>query len=157
MFHNPFILERGDHMNIVLYSTNSPKNALDKTLTQVASITGESNESIGKVNTSFTLSKNYINDVKNSNYLYSDVTGKYYFIENYEIKNQTVKINAKQDVLSNYKVSIRSNTCTVSRNANIANAYLYDNGYQLKTYNIVSTKLFPRGLTDNSIILMTIG
>ena len=144
-------------MNIILYNTNSPKNKLDKTLTQIASITGESNESIGKVNTSFILSKDHIANVKNSNYMYSDVTGKYYFIIDYEIKNQTIKLIAKQDVLMNFKTAIRSNTCTVSRNQNIANAYLYDNGYQLKAYNIVATRPFPSGLTTESIILMTIG
>lgn len=144
-------------MNIILYRTTSPKIKVDKSLTQVASITGESNESIGKVNTSFILSKDHITNVKNSNYMYSDVTGKYYFIEDYEIKNQTIKIIAKQDVLANFKTALRSNSCTVSRNAKIANAYLNDNNYQLKTYEIVSTKTFPRGLTDESIILMTIG
>ena len=144
-------------MNIILYSTTSPRNAINKTLTQVASITGESNESIGKVNTSFILSSSYIANVKSSNYMYSDVTGKYYFIEDYEIKNQTIKIIAKQDVLMNFKTSILSNSCTISRNANIANAYLNDSGYQLQSYEIVSTLKFPNGLTTNSIILMTIG
>ena len=57
----------------------------------------------------------------------------------------------------NFKAEIRANSCTVSKNANIANAYLYDNGYQLKGYNIVATRAFPSGLTDESIILMTIG
>ena len=144
-------------MNITLYRTSSPKNKVNKSLTTIASITGESNEAIGKVNTSFILSKDHISNVKNSNYMYSDVTGKYYFIENYEIKNQTIKIIAKQDVLMNYKNNILSQTCTVSRNENISNAYLYDNGYQLKAYNIVATRPFPSGLTTESIILMTIG
>ncbi len=144
-------------MNIVLYNTTSPKNKLNKSLTQVADITGESNESIGCVTTSFTLSSAYISQVQNSNYLYSGVTGKYYFIENYEIKNQTIKIFAKQDVLMNYRTQILNNSCTISKNEKISNAYLYDNGYQLKTYEIVSTKKFPHGLNDNTIILMTIG
>ena len=144
-------------MNIILYSTNSPRNKVNKTILQVASITGESNESIGCINTSFILSSNYINAVKGSNYLDSGITGKYYFIENYEIKNQTIKIFAKQDVLMNYKTSILAQTCTISRNENIANAYLYDKAYQLKTYNIVCTRAFPQGLTDETMVLMTIG
>ena len=144
-------------MNIILYSTSSPRNKLNKSLTQIADITGESNESIGKVNTSFTLSSSYISNVQNSNYLYSGVTGKYYFIEDYEIKNQTIKINAKQDVLMNFKTEIKGNSCTVSRNENISNAYLYDNGYQLLAYQNIVTKEFPSGLTDESMILMTVG
>ena len=144
-------------MNIVLYNTNSPRNKVNKNLVQVASITGESSESIGCINASFTLSKNYINDVKNSNYLLSGITNRYYYIENYEIKNQTIKIFVKQDVLMTHKTALLAQTCTISRNEKIANSYLYDNAYQLKTYNIVCTRKFPHGLTNNAIILMTIG
>ena len=144
-------------MNIVLYKTNSPKNAVNKTLTQIASINGESNESIGDINTSFILSRAYIANVQNSNYLYSGITGKYYFITEKEIKNQTIKIIAHEDVLMSLKTQLLSNTCTISKNENLANSYLYDNGYQLKSYNIVSTIPFPSGLTTESIILMTIG
>lgn len=144
-------------MNIVLYSTTSPKNKLNKSLTQVASIDGESHEEIGRVNTFFILTKNQITNVKNSNYLLSNVTGKYYFIVDYEIINQTIKVNAREDVLMNFKTAIRNNTCTVSRNENLSNSYLYDNGYQLKAYNIVATRAFPNGMETESIILMTIG
>ena len=144
-------------MNIVLYNTNSPRNKVNKNLVQVASITGESNESIGSINASFTLSKDYINDVKNSNYLFSGITNRYYYIRNYEIKNQTIKIFVREDVLMTLKTGLLSQKCTISRNENIANSYLYDNAYQLKTYNIVCTRAFPHGLTNNSIILMTIG
>lgn len=144
-------------MNIILYKTSSPKNQLNKSLTQVADITGESNESIGNVNTSFILSDAHLTNVKNSNYMYSGITGKYYFITDYEIKNQTVKIIAKEDVLMSFKTQILNNACTISKNENIANSYLADNGYQIKTYKDIFTRKFPRGLTTDSIILMTIG
>ena len=144
-------------MNIILYSTSSPRNKVNKSLTQIASINGESNESIGKVNTSFILSKDYIANVQSSNYLYSGVTSKYYFIEDYEIKNQTIRISAKQDVLMNFKTELLNQTCTISRNENISNAYLYDNGYQLLACNNIVTKEFPAGLTGESMILMTVG
>lgn len=144
-------------MNIILYKTNSPKNAVNKTLTQIASINGESNESIGDINTSFILSSAYITNVQNSNYLYSGITGKYYFITEKEIKNQTIKIIAHEDVLMSLKTQLLSNTCTISRNENVSNSYLLDNGYQLKAYNIIATRPFPQGLENESIILMTIG
>lgn len=144
-------------MNIKLYNTTSPKNKLSKTLNLVADITGESNINVGEHNTQFILSKGHLNGVKGSNYLFCEDTGKYYFIEDYEIQNQTVIITCKIDVLMSYRTQILSNTCTISKNENIANSYLYDNGYQLKSYNIVSTIPFPHGLTTDSIILMTIG
>lgn len=144
-------------MNIILYSTNSPKNAVNKTLTQIASINGESNESIGDINTSFILSNAYIANVQSSNYLYSGVTGKYYFITEKEIKNQTIKIIAHEDVLMSLKTQLLTNTCTISKNENIADSYLADNGYQIRTYKDIFTRKFPNGLTNDSIILMTIG
>lgn len=144
-------------MNIKLYNTTSPKNKLSKTLNLVADITGESNINVGKNNTQFILSKGHLTGVKGSNYLLCEDTGKYYFIEDYEIQNQTVIITCKIDVLMSYRTQILANTCTISKNEAIANSYLYDNGYQLKSYNIVSTVPFPRGLTTDSIILMTIG
>ena len=89
--------------------------------------------------------------------MYCTDTARYYYIEDYEIKNQTVKINCKEDVLMTYKTQILSQKCTISKNENIKNAYLYDNGYQLLTYKKIVTKEFPKGLTNNSIILMTVG
>ena len=75
----------------------------------------------------------------------------------HDIQNQTVIITCKIDVLMSYRTKILSNTCTISKNENLSNAYLYDNGYQLLSYKNIVTKKFPSGLTDNSIILMTVG
>lgn len=144
-------------MNIKLYRTNSPKNKVSKTLSLIADITGESNESINEHNISFILSKTYLDNVKNSNYLFSTTTEKYYYIENYEIKNQTIILSCKIDVLMSYKTQILSQTCTISKNEKYSNSYLYDDGYQLLSYKNIVTKTFPHGLTDNSIILMTVG
>ena len=144
-------------MNIKLYNTTSPRNKLSKTLHLVADITGESNINIGEHNTQFILSKGHLTGVKGSNYLLCPDTGKYYYIENYEIQNQTVIITCKIDVLMSYRSKILANTCTISKNENLSNAYLYDNGYQLLSYKNIVTKTFPSGLTDNSIILMTVG
>lgn len=144
-------------MNIKLYNTTSPRNKLSKTLNLVADITGESNINVGEHNTQFILSKGHLIGVKGSNYLYCEDTEKYYYIEDYDIQNQTVIITCKIDVLMSYRTKILSNTCTISKNENLSNAYLYDNGYQLLSYKNIVTKKFPSGLTDNSIILMTVG
>lgn len=144
-------------MNIKLYNTTSPRNKLNKTLNLVADIDGESNEAIGEHNTIFIVSKGHLQGVQGSNYLLSGITGRYYYIENYEIENQCVKISCKEDVLMTFKDQIRNNTCTISRNANLSNAYLTDNGYQLLAYENIVTKTFPKGLTDEAVILLTVG
>lgn len=144
-------------MNIKLYNTTSPRNKLNKTLNLVADITGESNISIDEHNCIFILSKGHLIGVQGSNYIFCTDTNKYYYIENYEVINQTVRIQCKVDVLMSYKTQILSNTCTISRNANISNAYLLDNGYQLLAYENIVTKKFPNGLEDEAVILLTVG
>lgn len=144
-------------MNIKLYNTVSPSNKLNKTLNLVADITGESNISIDEHNCVFILSKGHLIGVQGSNYMYCTDTNKYYYIENYEVINQTVRIQCKVDVLMTYKTQILNNTCTISRNENIANAYMYDENYKLLSYKNIVTKKFPVSLNNDTIILMTVG
>lgn len=144
-------------MNIKLYNTVSPRNKLNKSLNLVADINGESNISLDDSNCVFVVSKGHLQGVQGSNYLYCTDTDKYYYIDNYEIINQTVKIYCKIDVLMSYKSEILSNTCTISRNENLANAYMYDENYKLLAYKNIVTKKFPVSLNNDTIILMTVG
>ena len=144
-------------MNIKLYNTTSPRNKLNKTLNLVADITGESNISIDNDNCVFILSKGHLIGVQNSNYMFCTDTGTYYYIENYEVINQTVRIQCKVDVLMTYKTQILSNTCTISRNENLTNSYMYDENYKLLAYKNIVTKKFPVSLDYDTIILMTVG
>lgn len=145
-------------MNITLYSTTSPAIQVNKTLTQRASITGEPHEIISDKEMTLRLAIGNLANVKASNYCLIPETGKYYFINpDYKIENQSVIIALKEDVLMSFKTQLLAQTCTVSRNESLSNAYLLDNGYQLKAYNIIATRPFPQGLENESIILMTIG
>ena len=144
-------------MNIKLYNTTSPRNKLNKTLNLVADINGESNITIDEHNCVFVLSIGHLIGVQGSNYMYCTDTKKYYYIENYEVINQTVRIQCKVDVLMTYKTQILTNTCTISRNENVANGYLIDNNYQVLAYKAVMTRNFPKSLDDFSYILMTVG
>lgn len=144
-------------MNIKLYNTTSPRNKLNKTLNLVANIDGESRIEMDEDTPNFILSKGHLIGVQGSNYMYCTNTGKYYYIENYRVENQTVRIIAKVDVLMTYKTQILSNTCTISRNENLANAYMYDENYKLLSYKNIVTKKFPVSLNNDTIILMTVG
>lgn len=146
-------------MNIKLYNTVSPRNKLNKTLNLVADITGESNIPTGEHNPNFIVSKGHLIGVQGSNYLFCTDTEKYYYIEDYEIENQTVRIKCKIDVLMTYKTQILSNTCTVAKNenGNLSDSYLYDENYKIDAYSNIVTKEFPNGFTDESLILLTTG
>lgn len=145
-------------MNITLYSTTSPAIQVNKTLTQRASITGEPHEIVSDKEMTLRLAIGNLANVKASNYCYIGDTGKYYYINpDYKIENQSVIIALKEDVLMSFKTQLLAQTCTVSRNENLSNAYLYDNGYQLLAYKNIVTKQFPVGIDTDTIILMTIG
>lgn len=145
-------------MTINLYNTSDPKIKVTKTLTGSTTITGEPHEIISDTEFSLRFTISQLSTLKAHNYMYSSDMGKYFYISpNFEVEKQTVIAHFKEDVLMTNASKIRAQTCTISKNQNLANAYLYDSAYQLKTYNIISTKMFPNGLTDNSIILMTIG
>lgn len=145
-------------MNITLYSTSSPAIQVNKTLAQRASITGEPHEIVSDKEMTLRLAIGNLANVKASNYCYIGDTGKYYYINpDYKIENQSVIIALKEDVLMSFKTQLLAQTVTVSRNENLSNAYLYDNGYQLLAYKNIVTKTFPVGIDTDTIILMTIG
>lgn len=145
-------------MNITLYSTTSPAIQVDKALTQRASITGEPHEIISDIEMTLRLSINALSRVKASNYCHIPETGKYYDIQpDYKIENQSVIIALKEDLLMSFKSQLLTQTCTISRNENISNAYLFDNGYQLLSYKNIVCKMFPVGIDTDTIVLMTIG
>lgn len=145
-------------MNITLYSTSSPAIQVNKTLTQRASITGEPHEIVSDKEMTLRLAIGNLANVKASNYCLIAETGKYYYINpDYKIENQSVIIALKEDVLMSFKTQLLAQTVTVSRNENLSNAYLYDNGYQLLAYKNIVTKTFPVGIDTDTIILMTIG
>lgn len=145
-------------MNITLYTTTSPAIEVNKSLTQRASITGEPHEIVSDKEMTLRLAIGNLASVKASNYCFIPETGKYYYINpDYKIENQSVIIALKEDVLMSFRTQLFAQTCTVSRNENLSNAYLYDNGYQLLAYKNIVTKLFPVGIDTDTIILMTIG
>ncbi len=145
-------------MNITLYSTNSPAIQVNKALTQRASIAGEPHEIVSDKEMTLRLAIGNLASVKASNYCYIPETEKYYYINpDYKIENQSIIIALKEDVLMSFKTQLLAQTCTISKNEKESNAYLYDDGYQLLSYKNIVTKKFPQGLTDNSIILMTVG
>lgn len=144
-------------MELTLYRTSSPKNQVNKALSTVATVTGEPHENISDTEFSLIFSTSQLSDIKNANYCRVPETGKYYYIQNYEIENQTVIVHFSEDVLMSFKTQLLAQTCTISRNENLSNAYLIDNGYQLLGYKNIVAKKFAHSLDSDTIILMTVG
>lgn len=144
-------------MKISLYNTKSESNKLVKDLTLIKEV-----ENAKVVNTADTLNlqvvlkRDIVEDFTKINYIYVDSFKRYYFA-NVTVENGFIILDCSVDVLMSYADAIKNLTATITRNENKKNGYLVDNQYEVYAYEQVVCKSFPRGLTNNSIILMTVG
>lgn len=140
-----------------LYISNSEKNKVDKNLTLLE----EKVNCIYKDDTNVlnpTILLEFSEQIKNANYIYLSDKNRYYFVTNKKMTNGgKIALELEVDVLTSFKTEIRNIEATITRNENKKNGYLVDNQYEVYAYEQVVCKSFPRGLTNNSIILMTVG
>ena len=105
-------------MNIVLYSNSSEINAVDKNLTELATLTGTLREQSSIIDPIITISgiDNYISQM---NYAYIPQFNRYYFITNVEsVRNNLWRVSFHVDVLHTYREAIRANSAIIERNEN---------------------------------------
>lgn len=96
--------------------------------------------------------------IASANYAYIDTFGRYYWIRNRKsLVNGVVELTLESDPWNSFASQLRNCTATITRNQNGKNGYLMDEKYQLLAYNSVVTREFPSGLTDESLLLMTVG
>ena len=145
-------------MVITFYNTASDPRAVEKVLgTSTGSATGVLHERVNSLQMTVRLPGTVYNVVTQSNYVMLDLTQKYYYIDSYEVQNDCCYINLREDVLYSFSAQIKNLECTILRSEKYSNAYLLDNGYQILAYDNIVTKEFPGGLTDESVVLLTVG
>ena len=145
-------------MQINFYTITDDPRKVEKTLgTALATATGVLHERVNNLSMSVQIPSSFFNTVVQSNYVGIDTTGKHYFLESYDIRNDCVIINLKQDVLYNYATQIKALQCTVDRSASVWQGFLYDNGYHLLAYKTAAIRNFPNGIESDSMILTTVG
>lgn len=97
-------------------------------------------------------------NMRDCNYIYLSDKNRYYFVEKHSFqKGQKVVFELLEDVRTSHKEGIRGLTCTVTRNENLKNGYLYDSNYSVYGYEQIVCKMFPNSINQDSIILMTVG
>ena len=146
-------------MKITFYSNKSDAIVVDKKINSISTINNAKiiNET-DILNPSIIVSRNFYDSLfSQANYLYIDKLKRYYFINNISFADSMIVIDCSVDVLMSYKDEIKKLYCTVKRNENVKNGYLNDDNYNVYSYENIVCKAFPKGLTDNSIILMTVG
>ena len=146
-------------MKITFYNNESDEILVDKKITSISSINNAKiiNET-DIVNPSIVVSRNFYDSIiLKANYLFIDKLHRYYYINNISFAESMIVIDCTVDVLMSYKSKIRNITCTVTRNENLKNGYLNDDNYNIQAYKQVVCKMFPNGINNDSVILMTAG
>lgn len=145
-------------MVITFYKINDDYRVVDKTLgTSTGSATGVLHEKANNLNLSVKIPGTLFNVVTSSNYCFIDTTQAYYYLNSYDIENDCVIINLKEDVRKTWATQIKGVNATVTRQEKIRNGYLNDSKYQALSYQGVQYKTFPNAMTDASYILVTVG
>lgn len=146
-------------MQVNLYYTPDDEHKLHKTLTSIHNCVGSLKDECSLIDPVILLETAEATACR-ANYL--EITdldiARYYFINDWKMyRDGLVEVHATLDPLMTYETQIRDLTCTIARNENDADSYLYDENYKIDAYSNIVTKTFPQGFTDETLILITVG
>ena len=125
LFDNPTL--------IFLYSLNSEKNVVDKTLILRGILTGEFRNQINIKSLSVNIQK--IDVV--FNYVYIPSLKRYYYVDTVDLLKDLMTLTLSEDVLMSHKDLILSQTAYVTRNEFTYNDYINDNRRVMEEDDII--------------------
>lgn len=141
-------------MNIILQSNTSEKNAITKSITDIATLTGDLRTldcSITDPVITFEIDSNVIANADKINYFSIADFGRSYFITAINFVGVNLwEISGHVDVLSSFKSEILANTGIVRRNEKKYNLYIDDGDFRIYQKPIIKTVSFSNGFTPNS-------
>lgn len=112
--------------NILLQTSSSEKNRLDKTLSTLGTLTGTLRQDTSIIDPVFQIEGN-LSSYVNANYCTIEAFGRSYFINNIRsLRNNLFEISCHVDVLSSFKTQIRANHAIMHRSERNWNLYLND-------------------------------
>lgn len=128
--------------NIKLYRNTSPKNAINKSISEVASIDG-----VLKQECSITAPVIlYGGDYVAFNYAYIPSFGRYYFLTDMiSVRNGLWEMYFSVDPLFSFKDEILSNSCILERQQYLYNMYIQDQQIPLQENDFVTTARLTGG------------
>lgn len=143
--------------NIMLQINSSEKNKLDKTIADIATVSGVLKEDTSIIDPVIKIECN-LSDYVNCNYITIPEFGRKYFVNNIRsVRNGLVEFSCHVDVLSSFADSIRSNKAIIRRQENNWNLYLNDGTFKVYQNPMVLTKAFPSGFTQQEFVLAVAG
>lgn len=143
--------------SITMQRNNSEKIKLDKSITDIATISGVLRDKTSIIDPVIVIEGD-ISAYVNCNYMTIPSFGRSYFINNItSVNNNLFEISAHVDVLSTYKESIRSNYAIIARQEKKWNLYLNDGVFKTYQNPFIVTKAFPSGFTEQHFIFSVAG
>lgn len=139
--------------DIVLQVNASEKNKLDKSITNIATLTGDLKAGTSIIDPVITFEGDLSNFVT-CNYMSIPTFNRSYFVTNIRsVRSNIFEISAHVDVLTTYAAQIRSNMAIVRRQENQWNLYLNDGTFKVYQNPMVLTKEFPSGFNTQEFVL----
>ena len=144
-------------IDIILQTNTSENNKLDKTITNITTLSGELKQKTSILSPVLILEWD-LSTLVNCNYLTIASFGRSYFVDDIQsINNDMVEISAHCDVLTTYKNQIRQNTAVIKKQENEWNLYLNDGSFKIYQNPNVITKPFPNGFNTFEFVLAVAG
>lgn len=143
-------------MVIKLYKTVSDPKTVNKILNDEKAITGVARNPVNIVNPIIEI-ENDNTTLAGYNYAYIEDYNRYYYVtvqaDSYNMNTLTLT----SDVLMTAKAWLLARPATITRNEKLYNSYLTDPSFNAYAYKNIVTRTFPAGITQDNIILMTVG
>ena len=147
-------------MEITLYTNESEKNKLEKTLDHPILLEGTLRDESSIINPIILISSEKEDIPYMYNYAYIPAFGRYYFITDIEsVRTGIWRVSMHVDVLMSYKEQIKNLNVIINNSEETgANNYLSGNQWITNVKNTTNIVNFPNGLNDNGeFILITAG
>ena len=147
-------------MEITLYTNESEKNKLEKTLDHPILLEGTLRDESSIINPIILISSNKEDIPYMYNYAYIPAFGRYYFITDIEsVRTGIWRVSMHVDVLMSYKEQIKNLNVIINNSEETgANNYLSGEQWITNVKNTTNIVNFPNGLNDNGeFILITAG
>lgn len=144
-------------MNIVLYTNSSENNAVNKNLTELATLTGSLREGSSIINPQFSVAGlvDYIADL---NYAYIPAFNRYYFVTGVEaVRENLWHLTLRVDVLYTYKDQILENSAIIERNENEYDLKLNDGLFKTQQNPRIAQFPFPSGFNTWNFVIAIAG
>lgn len=143
--------------SIVLQTNNSDKIQLDKSITDLQTLTGTLRNQSSITDPVILIAVD-AGSLTACNYCTISEFGRSYFINNIvSVRNGLSEIHCHCDVLSSFAAGIRSNTAIVRRQENNWNLYLNDGTFKIYQNPEIITKPFPSGFSTQQYVLAVAG